>query len=133
MGAVLAALLRAEFRVLMPFGDGHPYDLAFERDGELSRVQCKTGRLIEAAKSARDSTGVIYFHTARHTRRGDGDLYRGYSEAEIDYFGVYCPQTSAVYLVPRKDVPAAAAHLRISPPRNGQTHGVRWAKDYLVS
>ena len=48
-GFVLAALLEAGYRPLLPFGDGHPYDIAFDDDGRLLRVQCKTGRLIKGA------------------------------------------------------------------------------------
>ena len=48
-GIVLAALLQAGYRPLLPFGDGHPYDIAFDDGGKLSRAQCKTGRLIRGA------------------------------------------------------------------------------------
>jgi hypothetical protein len=37
-----------------------------------------------------------------------------------------------VYLVPIGDVPERAANLRVVLPLNGQTHGIRWAKDYVI-
>jgi hypothetical protein len=40
---VLAALVQRGFHVLVPFGDGHPYDLvvSFSHSAFL-RIQCKT-------------------------------------------------------------------------------------------
>jgi hypothetical protein len=120
LGVVLSMLLQAGFRPLLPFGDGHPYDLAVDQDGELRRVQCKTGRLVR---------GAVVFATTRYT----GGKHRTYQEHEIDYFGVYCPDTDAVYLVPIGDVgPHTSAYLRVEPARNNQTKGVRWAVDYEV-
>ena len=44
--AILAALAARGFEVLVPFGDGHAYDLVVHLgDGCFGRVQCKTGRL----------------------------------------------------------------------------------------
>ena len=43
--AVLAALVRHGHHVLIPFGDGLPYDLVVDAGDDLIRVQCKTGRL----------------------------------------------------------------------------------------
>ncbi len=46
-------------------------------------------------------------------------------------FGVYCPQNQIVYLVPIERVPCITlGTLRVEPPRNGQTHNIRWARDY---
>jgi hypothetical protein len=65
--------------------------------------------------------------------RYTGRKHRTYHEHEIDYFGVYCPDTDGVYLVPMEDVgPHTSAYLRVEPARNNQTKGVRWAVDYEV-
>jgi hypothetical protein len=117
---VLAALVQAGYRPLLPFGSGHPYDIGLDVDGKLMRVQCKTGRLLKE--------GVIFFPTAMWCR----DMsYRSYW-GDIDSFGVYCPSTNEVYLVPIEDVPGRAAYLRVEPTKNGQAKGVRWAKDYVI-
>ena len=48
-------------------------------------------------------------------------------------FGVHCPDTDAVYLVPIKEVgPHTSAYLRVEPAKNNQAKGVRWAMDYEV-
>lgn len=117
--AVLAALARAGKRVLKPFAD-HRYDLAYEEDGALVKVQCKTGVV---------RNGVISFPTCSISRHGVRHDYR----KDADYFGVYCHDRSEVYLVPVEEVPLRLAHLRVEPPRNGQKAGVRFAAQYLLS
>jgi hypothetical protein len=116
---VLAALVHAGYSTLLPFGGGHPYDIVLDDGRKFLRVQCKTGRLQE---------GVIFFPTASWCRNLS---YRSY-EGDVDLFGVYCPGTGEVYLVPIGDVPGKAASLRVTPTRNGQARGIRWAKDYLI-
>ena len=83
-------------------------------------MQCKTGRLVR---------GAVVFATTRYT----GRKHRIYQDHEIDYFGVYCPGTDTVYLVPINDVgPHTSAYLRVEPAKNNQARGVRWAMDYEV-
>ena len=119
---VLAALARAGKSVLIPWGDNLRYDMAYEEGRQLIRVQCKTGSLQES--------GSIVFPTASCSahRGGKRKNYRG----QIDLFGVYCPQTGDVYLVPVDDVGVSSAHLRVRSPENGVKKGIRWAKDYVV-
>ena len=83
MGVVLSALLQAGHRPLLPFGDGYPYDLAFDQNGELRRVQCKTGRMMN---------GAVYFPTSIWCRDNKWRPYRD----DVDYFGVYCPDAGTV-------------------------------------
>jgi len=121
-GMVLAALLRAGKVVLQPFGDNQRYDLVIEDDRKFVRVQCKTGRI---------KGGAVLFDTCSsqaHRGRGKKD-YRG----QADVFGVYCPERDEVYLVPVDDVGRTSATLRLEPPKNGQTKGVRLAVEYLLN
>jgi hypothetical protein len=117
---VLAALVHAGYSALLPFGGGHPYDIAFDVGDRLLRVQCKTGRLLKE--------GVVFFPTASWCRNMSYRSYRG----DVDLFGVYCAATEQVYLVPIEDVPDKGAYLRFAPTKNGQTRGIRWAKDYVI-
>jgi hypothetical protein len=121
MGVVLPALLQAGYRTPLPFGDGHPYDLAFDQNGELRRVQCKTGRMMNEA---------VYFPTSIWCRDSKWRPYRD----DGDYFGVYCPDTDAVYLVPISDLrcPGSRGVPVVNPTKNNQAKGVRWAKDYVL-
>ncbi|MGH2807413.1 MAG: group I intron-associated PD-(D/E)XK endonuclease, partial [Actinomycetota bacterium] len=117
--AVLGALVRAGESVFRPHSDRHRYDLAFERDGRLVKVQCKTGR---------ERNGVVVFYTCNTTRSGERRDYRN----DVDLFGVYCETRDEVYLIPVGDLPLRRAHLRVAPPRNRQNAGIREAARYLV-
>jgi PD-(D/E)XK endonuclease len=118
--AVLRALVERDFAVLVPFGEGHPYDLVVHLAGRsFARVQCKTGRV---------KNGYLLFNS-RSTDHGRGPgTYLGLA----DLFGVYCQPIGAVYLVPVRDVPVGAPHLRLEPTRNNQRSRVRYAADYDV-
>ena len=85
--AVLSAFMTRGYRVLVPFGDGHPYDLALDFAGTLIRVQCKMGW---------HGGGCIRFN-ARSTDHGNGALsYNG----RADVFGVYYPQPFRIAALP---------------------------------
>lgn len=117
--AVLAALAAAGKQVLIPFGQ-HRFDFAYEDDGRLVKVQCKTGV---------PRKGVIHFLTCSVSRHGERRDYRD----DVDLFAVYCHERCEVYIVPVEDVPSRAAHLRLEPARNGQKAGIREAEQYLLS
>lgn len=116
--AVMAALACAGKQVLVPFGGHHRFDIAFEEDGCLVKVQCKTGR---------KRGGVVEFATADKTL----GVQRDYRE-DADLFGVYCHERHEVYLVPVAEVPRRGASLRLTPPRNNQKAGIRMAAQYLI-
>lgn len=115
--AVIAALVAAGKRILLPFGDRR-YDIAYEEEGRLVTVQCKSASLRE---------GALSFRTHSVGRSGIRD-YRG----EVDLFGVYCHERAEVYLVPVNDLPPWRATLRLTPARNGQSTGVRLASDFVL-
>jgi hypothetical protein len=117
--AILAALAGAGKPILIPFGPRR-YDLAYEEDGRLLKVQCKTGKVRK---------GAIHFPTSSADRHF---IRRDYRE-DVDFFGVYCHSRREVYLVPVEDVPVRAATLRIEPSLNGQRQGIRPAAPYLLS
>lgn len=118
---VTAALLRAGKVILRPVGDNQRYDLIIDESGAFKRVQCKTGRL---------RGGAIIFHpysSYRHRGRG-AKHYRG----DIEFFGVYCPETDKSYLVPVADARDWRCSLRVKPTANNQSTNIRWAKDYAL-
>lgn len=118
-GKVLVALVDAGYQILLPFGSGCRYDLAFDDHGIVKRVQCKTGQLLK---------GAVFFRTAKQYPDG---RYVSYA-ADADYFGVWCPETKDAYLVPVANVPEGSAHLRVTEPKNNQMKGIRWAEDYKL-
>jgi PD-(D/E)XK endonuclease len=107
-------------QVLLPFGGGARYDLAYDDGGQLVRVQCKTAVLRK---------GCVEFNTRSQGRDGTHHHYDG----DADLFGVYCPELEAVYLVPVEKMGKGKGYLRIDKPKNNMTSGIRWAADYKVS
>lgn len=119
---VLAALVRRGYRVLLPFGTNHRYDLAIDLGDRFVRAQCKTGRLRH---------GSILFQ-ARSIRSNTRKTYCRSYKSEIDLFVVYCPGPGGICVVPVDDAPSTGGTLRVSPTANGQAKGIRWASDYLL-
>ncbi len=123
---VLARLVDAGVRVLLPWGDNARFDLVAQFDHVFIRIQCKTGRL-------RD--GYVTFRTFGVGR--DGQCYR-YVSGEIDYYAVRCLETSAIYLVPYDEAGTSTQpQLRVEPPRPNSRGGrqvarIRWAAKYEV-
>ena len=115
---VLSALVLSGKRVLVPFGDGCRYDLAWDDDGRLVRVQCKTGRLRK---------GCVVFNAHSQARDRSKVGYAGVA----DFFGVYCPDTGQVYLVPVVDVGTNTVSLRVDPPKKKRLD-IRYASDFIL-
>jgi hypothetical protein len=116
--AVLNAFVERDLAVLIPFGEGQPYDLVVDlpTNGFL-RIQCKT---------ARTRAGCLEFNS-RTTDHGRGRLpYWGLA----DMFGVYYPPSQSIYLVPVRDVSTFHVRLRLEPTRNNQQRRIRMATDY---
>ncbi len=122
----MTALRMSGVALYVPFGENTRCDLIADQDGELIRVQCKTGRLREGA--IRFAVCSCYGH-----HRNPEKARRNY-QGQVDYFAVYCPETTGVYMIPIDDVPLqAAAALRIDPPRNNQRKRIRFAADYQIA
>ena len=119
---VMTRLLELEYSVSVPFGDNQRYDLIFD-NGKLNRLQSKTGRIKDDA---------ITFPTAS-TYAHRGGKRKDYNDA-VEFFGVYCPDNDTVYMIPIEAVKdcGASATLRLNPPKNNQTKGVRYAKDFVL-
>jgi PD-(D/E)XK endonuclease len=118
--AVLNALVDRDWEVLVPFGDGQPYDLVLHAAGtSFLRIQCKR---------AWPRGGCLIFNS-RATDHGSGPRsYVGLA----DIFGVYFPPTRSVYLVPIEAVAPTEGRLRVEPTRNNQRRHIRAAADYEV-
>jgi PD-(D/E)XK endonuclease len=118
--AIVYALIRRGYRVLLPAGVNQRYDLGLDLDGVFLRAQCKTGRY---------RNGAIEFAT-RSTRANTVKcVSKGY-RGEVEVFLVHCPEFDAVYCVPIAEAPACGMSLRVDPSRNGQSDRVNWARDY---
>ncbi len=116
--ALIDALVQAGKIVYLPFGGSQRADLVFEDERGLHRVQVKNGVLGDR---------VISFATCSNTKNVPKD-YRG----QIEYFGVYCHELQAAFLVPVAEVPLRAGRLRIGAVRNNQQRGIRWAEQFRL-
>lgn len=117
---VLAALVRRGFQVLVPFGEGQPYDLVVHLGaGEFLRVQCKT---------AWPRRGCLIFKSYSTDHGRGPQSYVGLA----DIFGVYFPPESSVYLVPVAAVARCEGRLRLEPARNNQRRRIRKAIDFEI-
>jgi hypothetical protein len=120
-GAIVAEVVKYGYTVLIPFGEAHRYDMVIEKKGQFLRLQCKAGRY---------SNGGINFNTC--SSNWYNKTRKRYTREEIDYFAVYCEYTEKVYLVPVEEVGGVGGTLRVEPPANNQTKGVRWAEDFEI-
>jgi hypothetical protein len=124
--AIMLALQDAGIDVYVPLGENTRCDLVIDDSVRLSRVQCKTGRLRLGA--VRFAVCSCYGH-----HRNPTDSRRDY-QGQIDFFAVYCPETTGVYLVPIEDLRVRnQAALRVEPSRNGQRRNIRLAADYEIA
>jgi hypothetical protein len=123
--AVLLALATVGYPVSVPLGENTRYDAVIDEGTRLARVQIKTGRLRLGA--VRFSVCSTYGH-----HRNPGTCRRPY-HGQVDYFAVYCPETSRIYLIPIEDLAVRTnGALRVDPPRNGQHLRIRMAADYEI-
>lgn len=116
--ALIDALIQCGKTVYLPFGASQRADLIFEDERGLHRVQVKNGVLGDR---------VVSFATCSNTKNIPRD-YRG----QIDYFGVYCHDLQAAFLVPVGEVPLRAGRLRIGAVRNNQQRNIRWADQFRL-
>jgi hypothetical protein len=124
--AVMLGLQEAGYALLIPFGENARYDLVIDDGVSLARVQCKTGRL-------RD--GVVRFKTcSSYAHHPNPKTRQRHYLGQIEYFGVHCPETAGVYLIPIEEASArCSCSLRVAPTRNNQTRRVRPASAYEIA
>jgi hypothetical protein len=126
------AELRAAFdlrergcRISIPFGEEADYDLVIERDGKLERVQVKYT----------ESNGEVVEVKCRSHSLTNGRIRRTkhYTAETIDWLAVYDRTTDRCYYVPASELADGRSllHLRLTPTRNGQRAGIRFAEHYL--
>jgi hypothetical protein len=113
------------FGVLVPLGENTRYDLVIDDGVTLEKVQCKTGRLRQGS--------VVWRVCSTYGHHPNPQAVRRDYVGEIDYFGVYCPETGGVYLIPIGDLAVRnRGALRVEPPRNNQKKRIRYAVEYEI-
>ena len=108
--------------VCLPWGDNERYDMIAEFDGKFNRIQVKT--------SNEEENGAICCWARSSTNHTTNKQLSSY-EGEVDYF-VFVNQThDLIALVPIEELESKKSiRLRLTPPANGQTKGIRYFADY---
>jgi hypothetical protein len=120
--AITAAAVELGIVVLRPLVEGRRYDLMFDVEHRLYRVQCKW---------APRRGGVIEVRLAccRHTPRGY--VYSTYDASEVDAIAVYCQELKRCYWLPIAEAAGRRAfYLRLTPAANNQRAAINFAADY---
>jgi hypothetical protein len=119
---VACAAMKLGIGVYRPMSDGERYDLIFDWEGRLVRVQCKWASKYDE---------VIIVRCYRSRRNRDGLVNRSYTAAEIDAFAAYCAEVDRCYFLPFERFPYRRnIQLRLGPTRNNQRIGINWARDF---
>ena len=122
--AIVHAAIKLGLSVSKPLTDGDRYDLIFDLDPGLVRVQCKWATLL-------DSVVQIRCCLCRHTR--DGQMKRSYSPSEVDALAAYCSDLDRCYYFPIDWLDGRSTiQLRLGPTRNNQHVGINWADEFAL-
>lgn len=115
----ILALKKLGITVSIPYGEDARYDLVADINGKLYKIQCKTSLYKDGC--LRFSCRSIHYNTKE--RRGVNYI------GEIDFFMTV--HNSICYLIPISECTnSSQKYLRIDTPKNNQTNGVSFAKDY---
>lgn len=117
----MSAFIEQGCGVSIPFGDNSRYDFIADVDGYLLKIQVKTASL-------KDENVIKFSCRSTHVNCTGVKNVR-YSANEIDYFATYWD--NQCYLIPVEEC-SVEKTLRFAPPKNGQTKGITFAKDYLL-
>jgi PD-(D/E)XK endonuclease len=154
--AVLNRLVELGLEVLLPWEPYLRYDLAYyvteeqryfgffvHRECRLVRIQVKSGRL------KHDGGSFVFSTQSLHYKSKTENVRRGYAES-AEYFAVYLPDNSKVYMVPTNQAPKSdmELHFKSAGVNFGGRHGrishytyeealsmkftVYWAEDYEI-
>lgn len=122
--AIALKAMQCGLPVSKPMTEHTRYDLVFEINGELKKVQCKWGRLTQ-----NDAVIDVNLASCRYTPAGR--VITKYSPGEIDLVAVYCGGLDRCYLLPEHlFVDRGSTFLRLEPPKNGQRSCINLAADY---
>lgn len=122
---VAADLRRRGFKIAIPFGEDWDYDLIFEREGKLERVQVKY--------ATSDGDRILIRCRSHSLTKGRVKRTKHYTAAIIDWMAVYDPTSNRCYYLSADELGEGRTDLtlRLTPAKNGQRLGIRHAADHL--
>jgi prevent-host-death family protein len=121
---IAAEAARLGIPVLRPMTEHERYDLVFELNGELKRVQCK---------SAPRKGEVVTVRFVTNRRGPSGFIRTKYTAEEIDAVAAYCPELDECFYIPMEEIDGRSAmYLRLTATRNGQKAALNLAADFRL-
>jgi len=121
--AVAADLAKKGYQVAFPFSTSCSWDLLLIRNDIFEKIQVKSVSL---------KNGVVPVKNKTHSNTSKKQTTRKYTSEEIDWFAVYCPELDDCFYIPISMIEnKSGLNLRVYAPKNFQTSGVFWAKDFL--
>jgi len=120
---ILAFLLKSGHSVSIPFGNNSRYDMILDNGKTLSKIQCKTGRLVNGC--------VVFKTTSTNGFTGKKTNYIN----DIDFFIVYCPELNSIYKIHVSEAPTGGnMHLRVEAPKTSYfISTINWAYNYKIN
>ena len=121
---VATDLLERGYRIAIPYGEDHDFDLILCRDDRLERVQVKYAQSNGEVIAVKCYSHSLTNGRVRQTKR--------YTEATIDWLAVYDATTRRCFYIPASDLGSGrnVLHLRLLEAKNCQRRGIRFAHDY---
>ena len=120
--AITLMAIEMDIVVLRPAIEGRRYDLVFDVDDRLYRVQCKWARRQGAVL-------IVNLESCRHTPHGY--VRTMYDRTEIDAVVAYSQELKRCYWLPIEVVEGMRAiSLRLAPTANNQQLAINYAADY---
>src|ERR687898_821081 len=120
--AIALEAIKLGIYVLRPMIEGRRYDLLFDVDHRLYRVQCKWAQRRGAVVS-------VNLTSTRHTPRGY--VRTTYDRTEIDGVAAYCQELKRCFWLPIDVVEGRRAiSLRLTPAVINQRTAINFAADY---
>jgi hypothetical protein len=122
--AIANAAVQLGIVVSRPMTEGKRYDLIFDIDNRLLRIQCKWA-------ARKGDVIVVGMRTSRYTTAGH--VRSVYTSDEVDAIAAYCADLRQCFLLPISEFDGQSyLHLRLAPCRNNQSVGVKWAAQYRL-
>jgi hypothetical protein len=121
---VATDLLERGYRIAIPFGEDHDFDLILCRGDKLERIQVKYARSDGEVIAVKCYSHSLTNGRIRQTKR--------YTEETIDWLAVYDATSKRCFYIPASDLGAGknVLHLRLRDAKNRQRRGIRYAEDY---
>lgn len=122
---IIADLTEKGLSLSVPLNEGARYDLVADDGTNLLKVQCKytesDGEVI-----------VVRPRSVTHTGYQDVATHK-YTKDDVDLLAVYDATTDSCFYIPSEELGEGMGmfSLRLSPAKNGQEKGIRWAKEYM--